>query len=182
MKSIACLALFAAAACSKPAADCDAAIHKAMDSAAAQLGDPSNSPAIRQAMMAVVAELRPALSNRCKVDHWSPAAIACVAAITKFDGMEACQVKLTSDQRAKLDAAMSVIRRHLMESRMPTGAAGPPGAGGVPAGPTGASGTGSGESTAATAAAPATPPAREASPQGAAAPAGPGSGARSNDH
>jgi len=112
MKSIALVALLAAAGCSKTGPDCGPPINKGMDKMAAALkANPAAAanPQRMEAMMGVVDKLRTAMTQRCTEDKWPAEALPCFAEVSGQREVRACEDKLTPDQRTKLTQQLQQI-------------------------------------------------------------------------
>jgi hypothetical protein len=165
MKTIMFVALVAAAGCSKTGSDCDASIGKGIDSFAATIKASAPNPQIQENKLSTLGKLRGTLTQRCTEDKWTPEVVSCFATVVTMKDMQACQGKLSGEQRTRLLEEVREIMMSTMGARMPPGPAGaelPGGTGGSAAAP-----AGSVASPAGSAAAPA--------PAGSAAPA-PGAG------
>jgi len=167
MKMIVLAALLAAAGCSKKSGtDCESAIAKGVDSMLATVKS-SSSQQVRDSVKEIAGKLRTALTQRCTEDKWAIEVVECYAKLTTQGEMQACESKLSAEQRTKLRRDLIQI---MTSTRMPgTGhppslsGSGAPGAGS--AAPSGAAApTGSTEPPAA-----ATPPAAGSTPPAAAA-------------
>jgi hypothetical protein len=125
MKTIVLVALLAAMGCSKKASgsDCDASIAKGMDSVAAMIKTRAPSPQMQETMVNLVGKWKVALIQRCTQDKWAPDALACFAKVASRLDEQACEAKLTEEQRAKLHTDLRQAGRG---SRMPGGLTGHP--------------------------------------------------------
>jgi hypothetical protein len=184
MKTIVFVALLAAAGCSKQASDCETSINKGMDNFAASVKTAGLNPAMQTARMDVVTKLRTTLTQRCNEDKWPAEVVSCFTTVATMKEMQACQSKLSNEQRTKL---VGEIRQIMMGAmRMPNGVPGHPstlapgGAGSAaPDGSGGMAGShpdpAAGSAAPASGSAPATPPAPPAAGSGAApSPGAPG--------
>lgn len=142
MKTIVLIALLAAAGCKKGSSasgsDCDAAIAKAMDSMLATVKTRAPSPQIQESMTEMVGKMKTTLTQRCNEDKWSSETVECFTKVKAQAEMQACEQKLTNEQRTKLRGEM----RQIMSSmRMNPGGPGHPptlgGSGAPPAPPPG---------------------------------------------
>jgi hypothetical protein len=185
MKTIVFMTLLAAAGCSKKTADCDASIGQGMDRFAASAK--ATDPAMHEARLNVISKLRGTLTQRCNEDKWPAEVTTCFATVSTMKEMQACQTKLSDEQRAKL---MTEVRQAMMGSaggmRMPPNMPGHPpalGSGGSPGAVPGADPAGSAAPPAGAAAPPAAappaaaPPASATPPTTAAGSAAPAAGA-----
>lgn len=190
MKKIALVALafLAAAGCGnkKGGSDCDAAIAKGIENFSKGIKEHAPNPQIVERMMGMMDKLKGVLTERCKADSWPPEVVSCFTTVNDRKDMQACQNKLSPDQKSKLTGEIAQVMMSAggmgMGQRMPPGIPGHPDTlsgntgSGAAGGPAAAPGTPAGSpDTSATpgAAAPgvATPPAPPA-PSGTAAPAG----------
>jgi hypothetical protein len=167
MKTIMFVALVAAAGCSKKGSDCDASIGKGIDNFAATIKASAPNPQIQENKLSMLGKLRGTLTQRCTNDKWSPEVVSCFATVATMKDMQACQGKLSSEQRTRLLDEVREIMMSTMGARMPSVRAGdelPGGAGSSGAAPAGASAApvGSAAAPAGSAAAPA--PAGSAAP------------------
>ena len=137
MKMIVLVAVLAAACGGKSASpDCVAAITKGIDAASkARMADHARAEQL-------AFRYKEALTERCKADQWSSEVVSCLASATKMPDVQACQAKLTPEQRAKvmeeLREEMEEIREEMMSfrsdpwQRMPSDVPGhPPNLGGA---------------------------------------------------
>jgi hypothetical protein len=98
------------AACSKSAPDCATAIGKGMDNFSEQMK--TKAPAAMQGGMAeMAASLKSTLIKRCTEDKWASEVVSCFTTVSDRPGMQACQQKLSEEQREKL---MADIRSTMM--------------------------------------------------------------------
>lgn len=165
MKTIMFAALLAAAGCSKKGSDCDVAIGKGIDSFAATIKASAPTPQIQENKLSMLGKLRGTLTQRCTQDKWSPEVVSCFATIVMMKDMQACQGKLSSEQRTRLLEEVREIMVNTMGTRVSRGLGGP----GGPGGPDG--------SAAAPVGSAAAPVGSAAAPAGSAAPAPEGSAA-----
>jgi hypothetical protein len=140
MKTIVLIALLAAAGCKKSSSasgpDCDGAIAKGMESVLATVKSRAPSPQIQESLTEMVGKMRTTLTQRCNEDKWSPETVECFTKLSSQAEMQACEQKLTNEQRTKLRGEM----RQIMSSmRMNPGGPGHPttlGGSGTPPAPT----------------------------------------------
>ena len=123
MKTIVLVALLTAVACSKKTSDCEVSIARSMDSISSMIKARASNPQMQEMMMSVVGKRKAALISRCNQDQWAPDALACFAAVKSPQDMQACDGKLTQEQRTKLHAE---LRQAGKDARMPGGIAGHP--------------------------------------------------------
>jgi hypothetical protein len=176
MKTIVLVALLAAAGCSKKGSstsgsDCDAAIAKGTDSLLTTIKSRATNPQMQDSLTEMVAKMRTTLTQRCNEDKWSAETVDCFTKVTSQAEIQACEQKLTNEQRTKL---RTELRQIMGSMRMPPGGAGHPptlGGSGAPPTPPGGATPPAGEATPP----PATPPAGTAPPP--ATPPAPASGA-----
>ncbi len=169
MKMIVFVALLAAAGCSKKAAsDCDASIAKGMDSFEAAVKASMSNPQMQENRMTMLTKLRGTLTQRCNEDKWPAEVVTCFTTVASMKDMQACQAKLSEEQRTKLIAEIRQVMMSSMGSmRMPNGVPGhPPGlapggsgapetTGGAPGAPAGSAAPPAGSAAAPTSPAPA---------------------------
>jgi hypothetical protein len=171
MKTIVLVALLTAAGCSKKgssASECDAAIAKATESMLETIKSrAAANPQRLEGMTEMVGKMRTTLTQRCNEDKWSSETVDCFTKVTSQAEMQACEQKLSNEQRTKLRGEL----RQVMSSMRPGGGHPPAlgGSGAPPAPPGGATPPPGGDTPPA-----ATPPAGTAPP---ATPPAPGSGA-----
>jgi hypothetical protein len=127
MKTIAFVALLAAAGCSKKTPDCDASIGKGMDNFAASVKTSAPNPQLQETRLTMISKLRGTLTQRCNEDKWPAEAVTCFTTVGSMKDMQTCQAKLSDEQRTKL---VNEIRQVMMGSmgsmRMPNGLPGHP--------------------------------------------------------
>lgn len=165
------IALLAAAGCSKQGPDCSAAVGKGVDGYVASVKKAAASSP-RLDITKIADKLKAAMTQRCNDDKWQPDVVTCVGNAASSDDLNACEDKLTRDQKTKLGTVVYPIMMGGMGasgSRMPPGLEGhPPMLGGSSNGSAAAPGDSEGASApAGSAAAPApTPSGTPAPPSG----------------
>jgi hypothetical protein len=65
-------------------------------------------PGEKEFLLSIAPVMKAVLAERCKVDHWSQPAIACVAAIDSFTEEDECDQLLTAAQNQSLQDALNV--------------------------------------------------------------------------
>jgi hypothetical protein len=102
----------AGAACRGPAGDpappCSAVAARFLDIARTDLGQAGQAgldPATRRAVEDQLPAMRDSLAQACTDGRWSAAVRSCLVAAHDHVGFEACEQRLTDDQRRDLDRA-----------------------------------------------------------------------------
>lgn len=124
MKTIMFVVLLAAAGCSKKGSDCDASIGKGIDTFAATIKASAPNPQIQENKLGRLGKLRGTLTQRCTEDKWAPEVVSCFATVAAMKDLQACQQKLSTDQRTRLLAEVREIQMSTMGTRVSAGLAG----------------------------------------------------------
>jgi hypothetical protein len=102
------LVLVLLAACrSKPSASapCDAVATRRLALARDALGSATVDPVTRDLLAKQLEAMRDALTQACRDGAWSPAIRDCMVQASDHASFQACELKLTDDQRRALDRA-----------------------------------------------------------------------------
>jgi hypothetical protein len=143
MKMIMFVALLAAAGCSKKGSDCEVSIGQGIEGFAATIKAKAPNPQIQESKLGMLGKLRGTLTQRCTEDKWAPEVVSCFATVAAMKDMQACQQKLSTDQRTRLLQEVRGIMVTSMGARVssdlagaPAGSTDPGGAAAAPAGGT----------------------------------------------
>jgi len=132
MKTIMFVALLAAAGCSKKGSDCEVSIGQGIEGFAATIKAKAPNPQIQESKLGMLGKLRGTLTQRCTQDKWAPEVVSCFATVAAMKDLQACQQKLSTDQRTRLTEEIRGIMVTSMGARVSSDLAGAPaGSGGM---------------------------------------------------